>query len=108
MKGHEFQSGLRLQDWIEHELSHLAAKEQEDAVSVNIADRNLSLRTPVVIHVQLARIAEKLGRSKSGVSEEILQHAVRDVYQQFGLPPVTREDVEEFAAGAEKPAAEKP
>ncbi|MEO7716158.1 MAG: hypothetical protein ABIY70_08140 [Capsulimonas sp.] len=107
MKGHEFQSGMRLQDWIEHELSHLEAKEQEEAIGANIADRNLSLRTPVVIHVQLARIAEKLGRSKSGVSEEILQHAVRDVYQQFGLPPVTREDVEEFGASSEKPSADK-
>jgi hypothetical protein len=105
MKGHEFQSGSGLQDWIEHELSHLAAQAGQDDTA--LGDRNLSLRAPLAVHLMLARIGEKLGRSKSAVSEEILVHAVRDVYSQFGLPALTRTDVEDFAAQSDKTTAEK-
>ena len=105
MKGHEFQSGSGLQDWIEHELSHLAAQGVED--EAGLGDRNLSLRAPLAVHLMLARIAEKLGRSKSATSEEILTHAVRDVYRRFDLPRLTRAEVEEFAAQGDRAVGER-
>ncbi len=106
--GHDFQSGSSLQDWITHELSHLAAQEQDDLAAAGLGARNLSLRMPLAVHLMLARIAEKLDRSKSAVSEEVLTWAVRDVYKQFGLPPLTPADLAEFAAQLEKAPAEKP
>ena len=106
--GHDFGSGSSLQDWIKHELSHLAAQEQDDLAAAGLGARNLSLRMPLAIHLMLSRIAEKLDRSKSAVSEEILTWAVRDVYKQFGLPPLTPADLAEFAALLEKSPAEKP
>ncbi len=107
MTGHEFENESGLQDWIKHELSHLAAQEQELAGTA-LGSRNLSLRVPLALHLMLSRISEKLDRSKSAVSEEVLTSAVRDVYKQFDLPPVTQEDLEEFAALLEKAPAEKP
>ena len=107
MTGHEFQSGSSLQDWITHELSHLTAQEQADLARTDFGDRNLSLRVPLALHLMLSRIAEKLDRSKSAVSEEILTWAVRDVYKQFDLPPLTHTDLTEFAAQIEKTPAEK-
>ncbi len=101
MKGHEFHDGGSLQDWIEHELSHLAAQDQEDLLETSLGDRNLSLRLPLVLHLMIARIAEKLGRSKSAVSEEILTWAVRDVYKQINLPKPTPSELEEFASQIE-------
>ena len=101
ISGHNFESGSGLQDWIEHELSHLAAQDQDKQAEA-LGDRNLSLRAPLAVHLMLARIAEKISRSKSAVSEEVLSHAVRDVYTQFGLPRVTREDVAAFAAQNDK------
>ncbi len=106
MTGHDFESDSGLQDWIKHELSHLAAQEQELAGSA-LGSRNLSLRVPLALHLMLMRIAEKLGRSKSAVSEEVLTRAIRDVYKQFDLPPVTQADLEEFAALLEKAPADK-
>ena len=106
--GHDFQSGSSLQDWIKHELSHLAAQEQDDLAAAGLGARNLSLRMPLAVHLMLVRIAEKLDRSKSAVSEEVLTWAVRDVYKQFGLPPLTHKDLSEFAALLEKAPAEKP
>ena len=107
MSGHEFQSGSCLQDWIEHELSHLAAQ-QEETVENTLGDRNLSLRVPLALHLMLSRIAEKLDRSKSAISEEILTRAVRDVYKQFDLPCLTNPELTEYAAQLEKTPAEKP
>ena len=106
--GHDFGSGSGLQDWIKHELSHLAAQEQDDLATAGLGARNLSLRMPLAVHLMLSRIAEKLDRSKSAVSEEVLTWAVRDVYKQFGLPPLTPADLSEFAALLEKTPAEKP
>ena len=106
MTGHDFGSGSSLQDWIKHELSHLAAQ-QEDLAETALGDRNLSLRVPFALHLMLSRIAEKLDRSKSAVSEEILTWAVRDVYKQFGLPPLTYTDLKGFAGQLEKTPAEK-
>lgn len=103
LSGHNFESGSGLQEWIEHELSHLAAQGQEELAEA-LGDRNLSLRAPLAVHLMLARIAEKISRSKSAVSEEILTHAVRDVYKQLSLPPLTREDVAAFAAQGDKSA----
>lgn len=108
MIGHEFESESGLQDWIKHELSHLAAQEQEKLAGTALGSRNLSLRVPLTLHLMLARIAEKLDRSKSAVSEEVLTWAIRDVYKQFDLPPVTQADLEEFAAQLEKAPADKP
>ena len=105
--GHDFGSGSGLQDWIKHELSHLAAQEQDDLAAAGLGARNLSLRMPLAVHLMLSRIAEKLDRSKSAVSEEILTWAVRDVYKQFGLPPLTSADLSEFAALLEKAPVEK-
>ena len=105
--GHEFQSGSGLQDWIQHELSHLAAQ-QEELAETALGARNLSLRVPLALHLMLSRIAETLDRSKSAVSEEVLTWAVRDVYKEFGLPPLTQTDLTEFAAQIEKTPAEKP
>ncbi len=107
MGGHDFQSGSGLQDWITHELSHLAAQEQDDLAAAGLGARSLSLRMPLAVHLMLSRIAEKLDRSKSAVSEEVLTWAVRDVYKQFGLPPLTPADLAEFAAQLEKTPAEK-
>ncbi len=107
MTGHDFESESGLQDWIKHELSHLAAQEQELAGSA-LGSRNLSLRVPLALHLMLTRIAEKLDRSKSAVAEEVLTWAIRDVYKQFDLPPMTQADLEEFAALLEKAPADKP
>lgn len=107
MTGHDFGSGSSLQDWIKHELSHLAAQEEALAETAS-GGRNLSLRMPLALHLMLSRIAETLGRSKSAVSEEILTWAVRDVYKQFGLPSLTQSDLAEFAALLEKPAEKPP
>lgn len=104
MTGHDFGSGSSLQDWITHELSHLTAQ-QEDLAENTLGDRNLSLRVPLALHLMLSRIAEKLDRSKSAVSEEILTRAVRDVYKQFGLPALIHTDLTEFAAQIEKTPA---
>ena len=108
MTGHDFESESGLQDWIKHELSHLAAQEQEKLMGTALGSRNLSLRVPLALHLMLARIAEKLDRSKSAVSEEVLTWAIRDVYKEFGLPPLTPDDLEEFAAHLDKPPADKP
>ena len=108
MTGHEFGSDSGLQDWIKHELSHLAAQERDSLAEAGLGARNLSLRMPLAVHLMLTRIAEKLDRSKSAVSEEVLTWAVRDVYKQFGLPPLTRADLTEFAAQLEKTPADKP
>ena len=108
MTGHEFESESGLQDWIKHELSHLAAQEQEKLAGTALGSRNLSLRVPLALHLMLTRIAEKLDRSKSAVAEEVLTWAIRDVYKQFDLPPVTQADLEEFAALLEKAPADKP
>ena len=106
--GHDFQSESGLQDWIKHELAHLAAQQQDDLTAAGLGARNLSLRMPLTVHLMLARISETLDRSKSAVSEEILTWAVRDVYKQFGLTPLTHADLAEFAALLEKAPAEKP
>ena len=108
MTGHEFESESGLQDWIKHELAHLAAQEQNDLTAAGLGARNLSLRMPLAIHLMLTKIAEKLERSKSAVSEEILTWAVRDVYKQFGLPPLSHADLSEFAALLEAPADKAP
>jgi len=107
MTGHEFDGDSGLQEWIKHELSHLAAQEQ-DLAGTGLGSRNLSLRVPLSLHLMLARIAEMLDRSKSAVSEEILTRAVRDVYREFDLPPLTQADLEEFAALLEKSPGDKP
>ena len=107
MTGHDFQSGSSLQDWIRHELSHLAAQEQDGPAEAGLGARNLSLRMPLAVHLMLTRIAEKLDRSKSAVSEEVLTWAVRDVYKQFDLPPLTHADLTDYAAQLEKAPAEK-
>jgi len=107
MKGHKFHNGSSLQDWTEHELSHSALQDQEELIDTDLGDRNLSLRMPTAMHLMLARIAERLGRSKSAVSEEISTLSVRDVYRQFDLPRLTQADLEEFAIQIEKPTPEK-
>ena len=104
---HGFGSGSKLQNWIEHELIHLAMQNQEEAVETELPDRNLSLRIPLVTHLMLYRVAQKLGRSKTGCAEEVINSAVKDVYQQFGLPPVTAADLEEYASQTEKAIPEK-
>ena len=96
-----------MQDWIKHELSHLAAQEQDDLAVAGLGARNLSLRVPLAVHLMLSRIAEKLDRSKSAVSEDVLTRAVRDVYRQFDLPPLTHADLTDFAALLEKTPAAK-
>lgn len=108
MKGHDFHNGSGLQDWIEHEMSHLASQDRDDLINTMMGDRNLSLRMPLAMHLMISRIAEKLSRSKSSVSEEILSWAIRDVYKQFELPKLTQVDLEEFAANIEKPISDKP
>ena len=105
--GHNLHSASRLQNWIEHELIHLAAQDEEEVIETEIPDRSLSLRVPVATHLMLYRIAQKLGRSKTASAEEILDIAVRDVYKQIELPPLTAEDIQEYAAQTEKPLPEK-
>ncbi|MBV9850957.1 MAG: hypothetical protein JO250_14900 [Armatimonadetes bacterium] len=107
INGHDFRSGNQLQSWIEHELAHLAVQDQEDSGEVSLPDRNLSLRIPVMTHLMLYRIAQKLGRSKTALGEEILIHAVRDVYRQFDLPRISTADLEEYASQTEKAIPEK-
>ena len=104
---HGFGSGSKLQNWIEHELIHLAVHEQEEALETELPDRNLSLRIPIATHLMLYRIAQKLGRSKTGCAEEVVNSAVKDVYRQFGLPPLTAADLEEYASQTEKAIPEK-
>ena len=105
--GHNLHSASRLQNWIEHELIHLATLDEEEVIGTDIPDRSLSLRVPVATHLMLYRIAQKLGRSKTASAEEILDIAVRDVYKQIELPPLTAEDIQEYAAQTEKPLPEK-
>jgi len=107
INGHGFQSGTQLQNWVEHELAHLAAQDGEEPAETELADRNLSLRVPIATHLMLYRIAQKLGRSKTALGEEIVLHAVRDVYRQFDLPPLSHADLAEYASGTEKPIPEK-
>ena len=107
ISGHDFRSGNELQGWIEHELAHLAAQEQDD-LETEIADRNLSLRVPISTHLMLYRIAQKLGRSKTATGEEILATSVRDVYRQFDLPHISASDLDEYASQTEKAIPEKP
>ena len=97
----------RLQNWIEHELFHLAMHENGETVVTDIPDRNLSLRVPIATHVMLHRLAQKLGRSKTACAEEIITNAVKDVYQQFDLPPLLPEDLEKYAALSEKSSPDK-
>lgn len=103
---HGFETDSDLQNWINHELIHLAVQE-EGQVTTDIPDRNLSLRIPLATHLMLYRIAQKLGRSKTGCAEEIVNNAVKDVYQQFGLPLLTATDLEEYASQTEKAIPEK-
>jgi len=105
--GHNLHSASRLQNWIEHELIHLAAVDEEEVVETDIPDRSLSLRVPVATHLMLYRIAQKLGRSKTASAEEILDIAVRDVYRQIELPRLTAGDIEEYALQTEKTLPEK-
>ena len=105
--GHNLHSASRLQNWIEHELIHLATLDEEEVIGTEIPDRSLSLRVPVATHLMLYRIAQKLGRSKTASAEEILGIAVRDVYKQIELPSLTAEDIQEYAAQTEKPLPEK-
>lgn len=105
--GHNLDNTSRLQNWIEHELDHLAAAEEEEAAETDIPDRSLSLRVPITTHLMLYRIAQKLGRSKTASAEEILDIAVKDVYKQIELPRLTAEDIEEYAAQTEKTLPEK-
>ena len=105
--GHNLHDASRLQNWIEHELIHLAALEEEEIVETEIPDRNLSLRIPITTHLMLYRIAQKLGRSKTAGAEEILNIAVRDVYGQLGLTPLAVADIEDSASQTEKAIPEK-
>ena len=105
--GHNLHSTSRLQNWIEHELIHLATLDEEEIIETDIPDRSLSLRVPVATHLMLYRIAQKLRRSKTACAEEILDIAVRDVYKQIELPRLTTEDIQEYAAQTEKPLPEK-
>ena len=105
--GHNLDNASRLQNWIEHELNHLAAAEEEEAAETDIPDRSLSLRVPITTHLMLYRIAQKLGRSKTACAEEILDIAVRDVYKQIELPRIMAADVQEYAAQTEKMLPEK-
>ena len=105
--GHNQHDGSKLQNWIEHELIHLAAQEDEELVETEIPDRSLSLRTPITTHLMLYRIAQKLGRSKTACAEEILNIAVRDVYGQLNLPRLTGADIEDYASQTEKALPEK-
>ena len=100
--------GSRLQNWIEHELLHLAMHKEKEDLGPEIPDRSLSLRIPVTTHVMLQRIAYSLGRSKTACAEEILNTAVRDVYQQFGLSPLTQADLEEHVAQTERAGDKRP
>ncbi|MGO8672859.1 MAG: hypothetical protein ACLQVD_16045 [Capsulimonadaceae bacterium] len=108
MEGHSFLDGSELQHWIEHEIAHLAAHEQDEVAVTEIPDRNLSLRMPIAVHLMVYRIAEKLGRSKTAVAEEILTHAVRDVYRKFDLPRVSTPDLLDYASQTEKAIVERP
>ncbi len=105
--GHNLNDGSKLQNWIEHELIHLAAQDEEELVETKILDRSLSLRTPITTHLMLYRIAQKLGRSKTACAEEILNIAVRDVYGQLDLPSLTGGDIEDYASQTEKAIPEK-
>ena len=105
--GHNLHSASKLQNWIEHELIHLAAQDEEEVIATEIQDRSLSLRIPITTHLMLSRIAQKLGRSKTACAEEILNIAVRDVYQQIELPRLTVADIEEYALQTEKNLPEK-
>lgn len=98
--------GSRLQNWIEHEMLHLAMHNHEDMLT-EIPDRNLSLRVPLTTHVMLHRLAQKLGRSKTACAEEIITNAVRDVYEEFGLAELDAEDLAEYASLKEKAPTEK-
>lgn len=99
--------GSRLQNWIEHERVHLAMHDHGDDLVTDIPDRNLSLRVPVATHVMLHRLAQKLGRSKTACAEEIIANAVRDVYQELGLPELRADDLVEYASLNEKALPEK-
>ncbi len=105
--GHNLHSASKLQNWIEHEMIHLAAQDEEEVIETEIPDRSLSLRIPITTHLMLYRIAQKLGRSKTACAEEILNIAVKDVYRQIELPRITASDIEEFALQTEKTLPEK-
>jgi hypothetical protein len=105
--GHNLQNASKLQNWIEHELIHLATLDEEEVVETDIPDRSLSLRVPITTHLMLYRIAQKLGRSKTACAEEILDIAVKDVYKQIELPRITVADIEEYALQTEKTLPEK-
>jgi hypothetical protein len=105
--GHNLHSGSKLQNWIEHELIHLASLDEAETVDTEIPDRSLSLRIPITTHLMLYRIAQKLGRSKTACSEEILDIAVRDVYRQLNLPQITVADIEGYASQTEKTLPDK-
>jgi hypothetical protein len=79
--GRNLHNASRLQNWIKHELIHLAAQDAEEVIETDIPDRSLSLRVPVATHLMLYRIAQKLGRSRTASAEETLAIAVRDVYK---------------------------
>jgi len=105
--GHNLHGASKLQNWIEHEMIHLAALDEEEVVETEIPDRSLSLRVPITTHLMLYRIAQKLGRSKTACAEEILDIAVKDVYRQIELPRITVADIEEYALQTEKSLPEK-
>ncbi len=105
--GHNLHNASKLQNWIEHELIHLATLDEEEVVETDIPDRSLSLRVPITTHLMLYRIAQKLGRSKTACAEEILDIAVKDVYKQIELPRITVADIEEYALQTEKTLPEK-
>jgi len=105
--GHNLHNASKLQNWIEHEIIHLAALDEEEIVETEIPDRSLSLRIPITTHLMLYRIAQKLGRSKTACAEEILNIAVNDVYQQIELSPPTVADIEEYATQTEKTLPDK-
>ena len=105
--GHNLHSASKLQNWIEHELIHLAALDEEEVIATEIPDRSLSLRVPITTHLMLYRIAQKLGRSKTACAEEILDIAVKDVYRQIELPLFTAADIEEYAVQTEKALPDK-
>ncbi len=105
--GHNLHSASKLQNWIEHELIHLAALDEEEVIETEIPDRSLSLRVPITTHLMLYRIAQKLGRSKTACAEEILDIAVKDVYRQIELPRITATDIEEYALQTEKTLPDK-
>ena len=105
--GHSLHNASKLQNWIEHELIHLAEQNEEELVETEIPDRSLSLRIPITTHLMLYRIAQKLGRSKTACSEEVLTIAVRDVYGQLELPRITPGDIDEYAQQTEKAIPEK-